>query len=314
MPAGELLKKDINPFYMNSLKSKIRNNREFEIRASDNAFHKIKVIPFKKFLNKDQASKKVVYNFEDDTFLSGQFELKNNEKINYTLTIKPDKARNVEEVIKGLKLYRAFQQKKFIIDGKSNFFNENNVNKSNIDLEILNMTIAYWERIRELENVLGIDFKPSAIMKDKSNPYFDKLYVSLVKNKAYRQNMKSAEVTATVSLEDNIDDFKKKSDFSFTFTQEEKIKLWGHNFTLYATIGMFNLKLLELTKEMSRQQKKAKLKLKVDFEKEQRSYQSTRFFKSFKEAKKFVDNYDELSNADFLDNIMENINKDEESK
>lgn len=104
-------------------------------------------------------------------------------QVNFTYTSHPDKAKNMQELIKEYKKFLALLDRIFL---------HNNQDQKIEDIKrYFNQSIKAYSRAKELSDVLGIELTPEQLFKEDNEGYIiEKFYLLLVKRSIIRQDDK----------------------------------------------------------------------------------------------------------------------------
>ena len=198
-----------------------------------------------------KENKKNNYQIYDEKFFNFKFIIDEKKmEIKYSFNIDSNFAKSVEDVLIVHKIYKAFLIKKIKINGIDIFkeffkFDEDQIE----DVKNLDLTISFWEKIRDIEKALGIKLKPSKIIKQYDAEAIEKVYRCFVEHKPYKENINSVDsLKATIQDCSDLEKAKDAGNLFFTMFQEESFNLCGKKLKFYCAIGLFNMQLVSYEK------------------------------------------------------------------
>jgi hypothetical protein len=218
-----------------------------------------------------------------------------NRSMNFSFNIEIEKAENIAQILEALRFYEAFQRNDFKIAGME----VTKITATEEEQAIIE-TINFWERIYELEKVLGNKFVPEFPITQNVAERLEQLYRSFVEKKPYKEYVDINSITTSIT-----GDVQKKAVLSpteamFYYLQKEpepEFILWGIKISLYSVVGIFDLRVRDIVLLNKRQKK---YKLITEPTTEQGSYISILYFLTEEEAINYKFDLELFKNAELI--------------
>lgn len=197
---------------------------------------KQKTIKFKR-----HRTKNTVYleTLNDSVFeIKQKFHL-DTEKVNISYNIHYDRAESILDIVDAYRIVQTYLRS--LLKIKIEDTNDNNQATQIFDR--LRYSSAFWERVLELQDELGIEFIPSTIpdMTDEDQKELDELYLLLCEKKTLRVNQKiNPSHVSFNSQPDRREKLTVGSGLGLTFLSHNTYKLLGKEITTYTLNLIFD--------------------------------------------------------------------------
>ena len=217
-------------------------------------------------------------------------------KFLFTIKVRIDKAVSVQEILDSINIYNAFCDGKGFIAGSAIQTKLITADESKYDKEAK----SFWEKVRNIESKLDIDFVPPFVDFDMDTVYcVETLFQSFINHNPVRKN------TAINTINSQRDESKDQiaaqnigKQIYFEYIDQNTFIIFGKSITLYCLVGVFNAVFADYhTKE-----NECTIFLKCKSE-EQPMYVSELYFKTTDEIKDYRE-----ANTDRM-NILKNAKK-----
>ena len=177
------------------------------------------------------------------------FTIKNENTLNYSYYIHPDKAASVLEVLEICILCQGLLSGKIKYNGKI-IAEYTSTTKNKRDEKSLEYLTKYWTKVYQLEKLLKCTFSPAEIIKnfEKESFNFARLERSLIDKEPYRiDDFVLNEINLTAPNEDFINKLKDKNTHDFGLREKELISFAGQDFKLYKIKALFSVIIKDIT-------------------------------------------------------------------
>ena len=154
-------------------------------------------------------------------------------------------AKTIREIVESTTIYNAFADGKGLLLGRPLITDVNTINFKKYDIE----SIAFWEKILKLEEVMGVSFEPPHEEVDYNTiSTVESLYQNLVKKIPVRVDKKIDSIDGEwdMTSDKNVKDSIGKPIY-FEFQANTKGELLGVEIDLPCLIGIFNAKMSSYT-------------------------------------------------------------------
>lgn len=201
-------------------------------------------------------------------------------------------ARNLDELLNSLYLYKAFYERTIKINGVKLFGGIITGDFSDMPKDNIDDTIQYWKRIKKLETKLDVTFKPVIPVPDEDAKFLEQLCISFLDNMPFRVGY----INSLEIMPNDLSEIKKavKSEGNLSFIVPYKQKdIMGVDFeTLYAVLYLGQVEIMGY--DVMDEKHKAKIKLKCN----SKTMSAMKFFKEKEAAEEYLKNEsDKFKNA-----------------
>lgn len=216
--------------------------------------------------------------------------------LSLTINININRAKNVIDIVEASKLYKGFIQGKIKFSGAV----LNAVPERKEDDSLFEQ-IIFWEKVDMVARKLNVEFKPQENMTQEDVFWIEKLYLSFVVEKPYKEYIKVNKFTTKTNQSIDTRSFIDSNGISFQFTQNEEIELLGVKLSLFSLVAWFDLRVSNIN---LLDEKSFNYEFVIEPTTDKGIYQSIRHFKNQNEAieyrNKFTEVSEEMQNADML--------------
>lgn len=170
-----------------------------------------------------------------------------NDSCQISIGIDKTRADSIDEAIIAYELYNAFINKQLLINGLDVYANNITVDKKDDKLKMIRINLKLLNALKDIENELHTHFLLSEDIDEKTIDIIIKLYVSLIKKRAYKER----ENYETVSFTNRFDDISetnslKDKNSAFIASGTLTLNLLGATLDLYYATCYFNIKLKDI--------------------------------------------------------------------
>lgn len=190
----------------------------------------------------DDMNKSLFKNIDNNVLEFTYILDETNQSINFNVQINIDKTNNVEEIVKGLKLYYS------CIKGSLKFAGFNLPSTDN-GKEGIKETIDFWRKVLEIEKNSGIKFNVSSDVTMGDAMDIEKLYKSLVEKKFYKEYGKLSNIITENAGEldqEYKDSIIKAPGLMLEFIESSEFTLWETAFTTYDCVRLSDIKVKDI--------------------------------------------------------------------
>lgn len=197
----------------------------------------------------------------------------------------------IKDIIKTLKIYRGFCNRKIKIDGHEliTAVPDIEICKMNEKVSVLNHDISWWEEIKKLEDIFHQEICLSIPLSKEQMILFDKLYIGLILKEAYQEENELGDII-NITLLKRIDSDIIGKVLAFSIIQTQNLSNVDIHSNVYEVIYLCNV---EIEKYDIIDTKKNKYRLKVKRNDIDKPYIVYRYFLTEEEAKKNLNHFPE---------------------
>lgn len=202
-----------------------------------------------------------------------------------------DKTKTISEHIECYKMYKACMNKDLKL--KDHPLTEGSI-KSDINAENIEKVLNFWEKVKEIEDYLNVEFKPSQDIMMNDASLVEELYRSFIKNKPTKSFITMEELNVSGPKNGfDVNSLIGLAGLSVSFHQTENVTLFEEHLKLNCQIYFFNL----YVKDAKKDEGDDMYKLYVEPIEGERIYQSRLYVSSYENISV---TQDEFENADVL--------------
>lgn len=151
---------------------------------------------------------------------------------------------DVEDYVKAYKMFYACISSAVKFNGTSFQIKIPNFNGDKESVEVI---LKFWEKVTELEKLLGIKFKVKNDVSFEESLAIEELYISLISNKPFKNYVKIEELTLKpVSDKDEIFDLVGEEKSVLSFKQKEKVEIFCSEIEVLMIICFYNMKIEDI--------------------------------------------------------------------
>ena len=176
--------------------------------------------------------------------------LRHDEKLNkfgLKVSLKIEGEFTVSDIVKYMKLYYAFGKQKIHFNGIDLSYAKYGDNeKKEANIESIKNSIEWWEKIRELEEKMQVQFRLQMPLQQDSIKLLKELYIGIVKKYMYKERINLPDFKMQAFKEINENDIKKIN--MVTITKAELLKELGVDQYVYKRIAMLDLQIEKAAK------------------------------------------------------------------
>ena len=176
--------------------------------------------------------------------------LRHDEKLNkfgLKVSLKIEGEFTVSDIVKYMKLYYAFgKQKIHFNDIDLSYAKYGDNEKKEANIEFIKNSIEWWEKIRELEKKMQVQFRLQMPLQRNCINLLKELYIGIVKKYMYKERINLSNFKMQAFKEINENDIKKIN--MVTITQAESLKELGVERYVYKRIALLDLQIEKAAK------------------------------------------------------------------
>lgn len=176
--------------------------------------------------------------------------LRHDEKLNkfgLKVSLKIEGEFTVSDIVKYMKLYYAFGKQKIHFNGIDLSYAKYGDNeKKEANIEFIKNSIKWWEKIRELEKKMQVQFRLQMPLQRNCINLLKELYIGIVKKYMYKERINLSNFKMQAFKEINENDIKKIN--MVTITQAESLKELGVERYVYKRIALLDLQIEKAAK------------------------------------------------------------------
>lgn len=176
--------------------------------------------------------------------------LRHDEKLNkfgLKVSLKIEGEFTVSDIVKYMKLYYAFGKQKIHFNGIDLSYAKYGDNeKKEANIEFIKNSIEWWEKIRELEKKMQVQFRLQMPLQRNCINLLKELYIGIVKKYMYKERINLSNFKMQAFKEINENDIKKIN--MVTITQAESLKELGVERYVYKRIALLDLQIEKAAK------------------------------------------------------------------
>lgn len=176
--------------------------------------------------------------------------LRHDEKLNkfgLKVSLKIEGEFTVNDIVKYMKLYYAFGKQKIHFNGIDLSYAKYGDNeKKEANIEFIKNSIKWWEKIRELEKKMQVQFRLQMPLQRNCINLLKELYIGIVKKYMYKERINLSNFKMQAFKEINENDIKKIN--MVTITQAESLKELGVERYVYKRIALLDLQIEKAAK------------------------------------------------------------------